>query len=139
MTKALWSPAESRRTHHENSGFATFADPDTPSYVDVDGKPDFELIQSSAEFSLLRRRLVYFIFPMSALFLCSYMTFVLLSAYAYDIVSKRVFGVVNLGILLGLAQFVSTIIITLSYARYARRKLDPQTQVIRSMAGIEEK
>ncbi|TWP52705.1 DUF485 domain-containing protein [Lentzea tibetensis] len=138
MTKALWSPVETRQAHQENSGFATFADPDVPSYVDADGKPDFELIRDSDDFRLLRRRLVLFVFPMSALFLCSYMTFVLLSAYAYDFVSHRVFGVVNVGILLGLGQFVTTIIITLTYARYAKRKLDPQTKVIRGMAGLPD-
>lgn len=139
MTKALWSPVESRHTYRENEGFATFADPDVPSYVDADGKPDFEAIQASEDFRLLRRRLVLFVFPMSAAFLCSYMTFVLLSAYAHDFVSRRVFGVVNMGILVGLAQFVTTIAITLGYAQYAKRKLDPQVQVIRYLAGMKEK
>jgi uncharacterized membrane protein (DUF485 family) len=134
MTKALWSPDGTRYAQH-GTGFATFADPEVPSYVDANGNPDFELIRDSDEFALLRRRLVLFVFPMSAAFLLSYLSFVLLSAYAYDFVSQRVFGVVNLGILIGLSQFVTTIAITLGYARYAKRKLDPQTQVIKDMAG----
>lgn len=136
MTKALWSPVETRHSHLENRGFADF---DDPSFVDADGNPDFERIQASEDFRLLRRRFLLFVFPMSAAFLCSYMVFVLLSAFAQDFVSTRVFGVVNAGILLGLGQFVTTIIITLSYARYAKRKLDPQVRVVREMAGLKEK
>jgi uncharacterized membrane protein (DUF485 family) len=122
----------------QSRGFALFDDPGRPMLVDASGNPDFALIQQSADFQLLRRRLLRFIFPMSALFLGWYLTFVLLSAYAHDFVSTRVFGVVNVGILFGLCQFLSTIAITLAYTRYAKRRLDPQTQVLRDLAGVEE-
>lgn len=138
MTKAMWSPGETQHEHREMRGFASFDDPETLSYVDSNGKPDFTLIQQSEEFRTLRRRLTTFIFPMSALFLASYMTFVLLSAYAKDFVSIKVIGVINLGILLGLGQFVTSIIITLSYARYAKRRLDPQRKLLTKMTGAEE-
>src|ERR1700754_1053567 len=41
--------------------------------------PDFAAIRNGAEFGVLRRRLRRFIFPMSALFMGWYMTFVLLA------------------------------------------------------------
>src|SRR5882762_4310344 len=43
--------------------------------------PDFAAIRGSAEFALLRRRSRRFIFPVSALAMAWYMTFVLLAAY----------------------------------------------------------
>jgi len=138
MTKAMPPPAKTRHAGAQSRGFAHFDDPAHPLLVDASGNPDFALIQQSADFQLLRRRLLRFVFPMSALFLSWYLAFVLLSAYAQDFVSTRVFGVVNVGILVGLCQFLSTIAITLSYARYAKRRLDPQTQLIRGRAGIEE-
>lgn len=138
MTKAMWSPGETQQEHREMRGFASFDAPETLSYVDANGKPNFTLIQQSEEFRTLRRRLTMFIFPMTALFLASYLTFVLLSAYAKDFVSTKVIGVINLGILLGLGQFVTSIIITLSYARYAKRRLDPQRKLLAEKTGVEE-
>jgi uncharacterized membrane protein (DUF485 family) len=138
MTKALWSPGEAQHEHREARGFASFDDPETLSYVDSNGKPNFVLIQQTDEFRALRRRLTTFIFPMTVLFLASYLTFVLLSAYAKDFVSIKVVGVINLGILLGLGQFVTSIIITLSYARFAKRRLDPQRKALAEKTGVEE-
>jgi uncharacterized membrane protein (DUF485 family) len=138
MTKALWSPGETQHERQELRGFASFDDPDSLSYVDADGRPNFTLIQQTEEFRALRRRLTTFIFPMTVLFLASYLTFVLLSAYAKDFVSIKVIGVINLGILLGLGQFVTSIIITLSYARFAKRRLDPQRKALAEKTGVEE-
>ncbi|KOV82267.1 hypothetical protein ADL03_25030 [Nocardia sp. NRRL S-836] len=138
MTKAMWSPGETQHGQPEIRGFASFDDPDVPSYVDSNGNPNFTLIQQSDEFRALRRRLTTFVFPMTALFLASYLTFVLLSAYAKDFVSTKVIGVINLGILLGLGQFVVSIVITLSYARYAKRRLDPQRRLLAEKTGVEE-
>jgi uncharacterized membrane protein (DUF485 family) len=47
-----------------------------------------------------------------------------------------VFGSVNMGIVLGLGQFVTTFAITSIYVVFANRRLDPQAQAIR--ADLEE-
>jgi uncharacterized membrane protein (DUF485 family) len=138
MTKALPHSAESRSAPNRGRGFATFDDPATPLLIDDDGNPDFVAIQQSDEFKLLRHRVRVFVFPATLLFLTWYLTYGVASAYAHDFMSTRVFGVVNVGILLGLAQFVTTIILTLTYARYAKRRLDPQVAVVRELAGIVE-
>lgn len=138
MTKAMRSPGETQHEDREFRGFASFSDPEALSYVDSNGKPNFALIRQTDEFRTLRRRLTTFVFPMTVLFLASYLTFVLLSAYAKDVVSIKVIGVINLGILLGLGQFVTSIIITLGYARYAKRRLDPQRKLLAEKTGVEE-
>ncbi|HEX6341542.1 DUF485 domain-containing protein [Umezawaea sp.] len=138
MTKAVPRPLDSRLTPNRGRGFATFDEPAQPLLVDEEGNPDFVAIQQSEEFKALRRRALVFIFPMTALFLTWYLTYVVASAYAHDFMSTRVLGVVNVGILLGLLQFVTTVALTLTYARYARRKLDPQVVVVRGLAGIVE-
>jgi hypothetical protein len=58
-------------------------------------------------------------------FLAWYLLYVLLSTYAPDFMATPVFGNVNLGILLGLGQFVSTFVITHVYVAHANRKTDP--------------
>jgi uncharacterized membrane protein (DUF485 family) len=100
-----------------------------------DGAPDFEAIQESPEFVALRRRFRRFVFPVTALFFLWYLTFVLLAAFARDLMSHRLFGSVNVGLVLGLLQFVSTIVITFCYVRYARNRLDPRAAAIRAGAG----
>ena len=62
---------------------------------------------------------------MTVAFLTWYLAYVLLSTYAPDFMATEVFGNVNLGILLGLAQFVTTFVITHLYVAHANRNTDP--------------
>ena len=82
-------------------------------------------MEADQRFTELRRRFRAFAFPMTAAFLAWYLLYVLLSTYAHDFMSTQVFGNVNLGILLGLGQFVSTFLITQLYVRYSGRTTDP--------------
>jgi uncharacterized membrane protein (DUF485 family) len=93
--------------------------------------PDWATIQESAEFTQLRKRLRGFVFPMTAAFLAWYLLYVLLSDYAHDFMSTKVLGNINVGLIFGLLQFVSTFLITSLYVRHANRKLDPVAEKIR--------
>ncbi|MEX5721286.1 DUF485 domain-containing protein [Geodermatophilus maliterrae] len=86
---------------------------------------EYRQAQDSPEFTELRRRFRRFAFPMTVAFLAWYLLYVLLSTYAPDFMATPVFGNVNLGILLGLAQFVSTFVITHVYVAHANRRTDP--------------
>lgn len=101
--------------------------------------PDFAAIHDSPEFAALRRRFRRFVFPAAALFLLWYLTYVLLAAYAPDLMSHRLTGLVTVGLVLGLLQFVSTAAITIGYVRYARRRLDPMAAELRAAAGVAER
>jgi uncharacterized membrane protein (DUF485 family) len=93
---------------------------------------DFATVQASPQFQELRSRLRRFVFPMTALFLVWYLSYVLLGAYAHDFMATKVFGNINLGLLLGLGQFVSTFGITAIYVRFASKELDPRAAAIRN-------
>ncbi|MFE0023881.1 DUF485 domain-containing protein [Amycolatopsis sp. NPDC059021] len=99
--------------------------------------PDYDRIQHSQEFRSLRRRFRWFVFPLSVAFFVWYLTYVLLAAYAHDFMSTKVFGQVNVGMLLGLGQFASTALITWLYVRFARRRLDPMVTDIRERAEVD--
>jgi uncharacterized membrane protein (DUF485 family) len=73
---------------------------------------------------------------MTAVFLAWYFLYVLLAAYATDFMSTKVFGNINVALLFGLGQFLSTFIITMVYARWADRELDPVAERLRKQ--IEE-
>lgn len=89
-------------------------------------------VQASPEFQELRSRLRRFVFPMSALFLIWYAIYVLLGAFAHDFMATKVWGDINVGIVIGLGQFVSTFVITFIYVRFANRELDPRAAAIRN-------
>jgi uncharacterized membrane protein (DUF485 family) len=86
---------------------------------------EYEQAQASPEFMELKKRFRAFAFPMTVAFLVWYLLFVLLSTYAPDFMSTKVFGNINLGLLFGLLQFVSTFAITHLYVSHANRKTDP--------------
>ena len=83
----------------------------------------------------MRRRQRRFIFPASALFMVLFMTYVLLSAYAHDLMATPVLGLINLGTVLGLGQFLTTLLIMFSYLWYAEHVLDPAVDAVRARAG----
>lgn len=91
----------------------------------------YEQVQASDEFADLRSRLRRFVFPMSAAFLIWYLAYVLLASYAPGFMSIKVLGNINVGLIIGLLQFVSTFAITTIYVRYANKHLDPAAERIR--------
>lgn len=92
----------------------------------------YRAMQASPEFHELRSRLRRFVFPMSALFLVWYSVYVILGAFAHDFMAIKVWGDINVGLLIGLGQFVSTFVITGLYVRFANRELDPRAEAIRT-------
>ena len=88
-------------------------------------------VQQSAEFAGLRRKIRNFIFPMTVAFFLWYALYVLLSAYARGFMSVKLIGNINVALLLGLLQFVSTFVIAWYYSRFAARQIDPIADKIR--------
>jgi len=109
----------------------------TPPAADVGGPAqvspeEFRAVQGSAEFQRLRSSFRTFAFPMTAAFLVWYLAYVLLSTYAEGLMSTPVVGNLNLGLLVGLGQFLSTFLITWAYVRHANRSLDPVASRLRA-------
>jgi uncharacterized membrane protein (DUF485 family) len=92
---------------------------------------DWEAMQAAPEFQQLRRRLRGFVFPVTALFLVWYLLYVLLCSYAPEFMSIKLLGNLNVGLVFGLLQFVSTFAITAWYVHYADRRLDPLAETLR--------
>ena len=86
---------------------------------------EYEQAQASPEFMELKKRFRAFAFPMTVAFLVWYLLFVLLSTYANDFMSTKLVGNINVGLVFGLLQFVSTFVITHLYVSHANRKTDP--------------
>jgi uncharacterized membrane protein (DUF485 family) len=62
---------------------------------------------------------------MTVAFFLWYALYVLLSAYARGFMSAKLVGNINVALIFGLLQFVTTFLIAWYYSRYAARKIDP--------------
>ncbi|GAA3298485.1 MULTISPECIES: DUF485 domain-containing protein [Glutamicibacter] len=98
---------------------------------DVSAGVDFVKESQSEEFQELRKTHRSFVFPMAIFFLVWYFAYVLLADYFHDFMSIKVLGNINMGIVLGLLQFVSTFAITAAYVSFSNKKLDPKATKIR--------
>ena len=99
--------------------------------TDAAAAVDFKEVQSTEQFQELRTRHRSFVFPLSIAFLLWYFVYVLLADYAVGFMSIKLWGNINVGLILGLLQFVSTFAITGWYVSYSNRKLDPIASEIR--------
>ncbi|TDZ79150.1 Inner membrane protein YjcH [Mycobacteroides salmoniphilum] len=125
MTRlSLRSPSTLTGTHKEPA--LTAIDP-----TELSAERALE-IQNSAEFQELRKTLRRFVFPMTAFFLVWYGLYVVLGAFAHDFMAIKLLGNINVGLVLGLGQFLTTFVITGLYVRFANRELDPRAAAIRA-------
>lgn len=93
---------------------------------------DYIAIEESPEFKAHKRKHRSFVFPLAVAFLLWYFAYVLLADYAHEFMSAKVIGNINIGLLLGLSQFVTTFAITTWYVSFANRKLDPAAEKFRT-------
>lgn len=89
-------------------------------------------MQQSPRFKQLRGTFRRFTFPMSIFFFLWYLAYVLIAIYASDVFGISVIGSINVGMLMGLAQFVSTFGITALYVKFANNSIEPQASAVRS-------
>jgi uncharacterized membrane protein (DUF485 family) len=87
-----------------------------------------------ARFLLLRRRYARLATGVALAFLGWYFGYVALSGFARGLMARKVAGNVNVALLLGLLQFVSTFVLAGVYVGYARRRLDPLAAHLRADA-----
>ncbi|MFD9003971.1 DUF485 domain-containing protein [Streptomyces sp. NPDC059582] len=111
---------------------ATDAPPPSKAEHRLPSKEEFVAVQESAEFVELRRSYRSFAFPLTVGFVAWYLLFVLLSSYAGDFMGTKLFGNINVALVLGLAQFLTTFLIAWWTARHAATQLDPKADAIKS-------
>jgi uncharacterized membrane protein (DUF485 family) len=87
--------------------------------------PIYDELHASADFAELRRRYRSFVIPFTVAFLAWYLLYVILSGWAGDFMSTKVWGHINVALIFGLLQFVTTFGLAWMYARFSATKLDP--------------
>ncbi len=87
--------------------------------------PIYDRLHATPEFAELRHRYRSFVIPATAAFLAWYLLYVVLSNWAGGFMSTQVVGHINVALVFGLLQFVTTFGLAWYYSRYSSSKLDP--------------
>ena len=107
--------------------------PDAPDASVGTAASRYVAMQQSEDFARLRKALRSWVFPMTVAFFSWYALYVVLSAYARDFMTTQLFGTnINLGLIFGLLQFVSTFVITHLYVAHADKNTDPIADEMRN-------
>ena len=94
-------------------------------------------VQQSEEFQDLRKRYRRWVLPVTGVSLAWYFLYVILSTYATDFMGQKLFGNINVGLVMGLLQFITTFAVTSAYVSYADKTLDPRSARIREEMEAE--
>ena len=86
---------------------------------------DWEAIERSPEFQELVHRRRRFVIPCTIFFLCWYMGFILLTAYAEDFMGERIYQGLTVGYCLALTQFAMVLVLGIWYLRKSDAEFDP--------------
>ncbi|MFI7409783.1 DUF485 domain-containing protein [Streptomyces sp. NPDC049627] len=81
-------------------------------------------VQRSAAFQEVRSRYRRFVVPAVVLFLSWYVAYVVTATAAPGLMARPVAGAVNVAMVAGLGQFLTTFLLTWAYARHARLRRD---------------
>jgi len=81
-------------------------------------------VQRSAAFQEVRRRYRRFVVPGVVVFLVWYVGYVVTATTAPGLMARPVAGAVNVAMLAGLGQFLTTFLLAWAYARHARLRRD---------------
>ncbi|MFJ4622881.1 DUF485 domain-containing protein [Streptomyces sp. NPDC088812] len=81
-------------------------------------------VQRSAAFQEVRSRYRRFVIPATVGFLLWYVGYVVAATTAPSLMARPVAGAVNVALLAGLGQFLSTFLLTWAYSRHARLRRD---------------
>ncbi|MGO1973533.1 MAG: DUF485 domain-containing protein [Propionibacteriaceae bacterium] len=99
--------------------------PNDPQPGHRDSAEVYTELAERAEFIELRRRYKRFAFPATVAFMVWYITYVVCNNWARGFMSITVVGNINIALVFGLLQFVSTFAIAYLYSRHADKSLDP--------------
>lgn len=87
--------------------------------------PIYDHLAGKDEFAQLRHRYRRFIVPATAVFMGWYALYVVMSMFASGFMNHVLFSNINVALVFGLLQFVSTFGIAFLYSRYSSDQLDP--------------
>lgn len=87
--------------------------------------PVYDRLAATPEFEQLRSRYRGFVIPATVAFLAWYLLYVVMSNWASGFMNTQVIGNINVALIFGLLQFVTTFGLAYYYSRFSTSQLDP--------------
>lgn len=89
--------------------------------------PVYDTLAATPEFAELRAAYRRFVLPATVAFLAWYLLYVVMSNWAEGFMATKVFGSehINVALVFGLLQFLTTFVIAYLYSSYSTKRLDP--------------
>ncbi|MFE5894415.1 DUF485 domain-containing protein [Streptomyces sp. NPDC056468] len=106
------------------SGWGESGAEDAPAEVPSGAADVYLEVQRSAAFQEVRSRYRRFVVPAVVIFLSWYVAYIVAATTAPELMARPVTGAVNVAMLAGLGQFLTTFLLTWAYARHARLRRD---------------
>ena len=92
----------------------------------------YERIHASDDFAQLQKSFRGFVIPITIGFMAWYLLYVVCSNWAGGFMDHKIVGNINVALVWGLLQFVTTFGIAIWYARFAARRMDPIADRLRA-------
>ena len=99
--------------------------------ISAEAEAAYERIHASEDFAQLKKTFLGFVMPVSVGFMAWYLLYVLMSNYAGGFMGHVLFGNINVALVFGLLQFVTTFGIAIWYSRFAAARMDPIADALR--------
>jgi len=93
-------------------------------------RSEYDVIARTPQFAELRKKYRGFAIPATVAFLAWYLLYVVMSMFAGDFMGTKVLGNINVALVFGLLQFLSTFAIAGLYSRHSTKHLDPLAHVL---------
>lgn len=87
--------------------------------------PVYDTLSQTPEFAELRKLYRGFAIPATIAFLVWYLLYVVMSNWAEGFMNTQIVGHINVALVFGLLQFVSTFALAYVYSTYSTKRLDP--------------
>ena len=92
----------------------------------------YERLHATAEFAELKRAYLAFVRPVTIGFILWYVLYVVCSNWAPGFMGTKLVGNINVALVFGALQFVTTFLIAWAYQRYSVAKLDTLANGLRA-------
>ena len=93
--------------------------------ISPEAHAEYQRINETDDFAELKSSYLRFVVPLTIAFMVWYLLYVFASNWAHDFMATKVVGNINIALIFGLLQFVTTFGIAIWYARFAARRMDP--------------
>jgi uncharacterized membrane protein (DUF485 family) len=93
--------------------------------ISPEAHEEYQRIHATDDFAELKSSYLRFVVPLTIAFMAWYLLYVFASNWAGDFMDTQVVGNINVALVFGLLQFLTTFVIAIWYARFAARRMDP--------------